>query len=225
MSNPTLATRLVVPFEELRMTDVDIVGGKNASLGEMISQLAATGVRVPGGFATTAHAFREFLEFGGLTERIAARLKSLDTDDVRALAEAGTEIRHWIGDAPFPPELEKEVRADFLFEVGGKRLFLDPLADLGAGACKRAHVVGVERLQARGDALGQAAELQELAERVRGRREAARDADAGGGQLADHLAEAGILAADDVDVGHPQLFEWDDQSGGQCGVGHEKTPR
>ena len=86
MSNPTLATRLVVPFEELRMTDVEVVGGKNASLGEMISQLAATGVRVPGGFATTAHAFREFLEFGGLTERIAARLKLLDTDDVRALA-------------------------------------------------------------------------------------------------------------------------------------------
>ncbi|MFL6699255.1 MAG: PEP/pyruvate-binding domain-containing protein, partial [Vitreoscilla sp.] len=108
-----MATRLVVPFEELRMTDVDIVGGKNASLGEMISQLAATGVRVPGGFATTAHAFREFLKFGGLTERIAKRLKSLDTDDVRALAEAGTEIRHWIGDAPFPPELEAGVRAEF----------------------------------------------------------------------------------------------------------------
>jgi pyruvate, water dikinase len=113
MSNPTLATRLVVPFEELRMTDVDIVGGKNASLGEMISQLAATGVRVPGGFATTAHAFREFLEFGGLTKRISARLKSLDTDDVRALAEAGTEIRRWIEDAPFPPELEKGVREEF----------------------------------------------------------------------------------------------------------------
>jgi pyruvate,water dikinase len=113
MSNPALATRLVVPFEELRMTDVDVVGGKNASLGEMISQLAATGVRVPGGFATTAHAFREFLEFGGLTERIAARLKLLDTDDVRALAEAGTEIRNWIGDAPFPPELEAGVRAEF----------------------------------------------------------------------------------------------------------------
>jgi pyruvate,water dikinase len=113
MSNPALATRLVVPFEELRMTDVDIVGGKNASLGEMISQLAATGVRVPGGFATTAHAFREFLEFGGLTERIAARLKSLDTDDVRALAEAGGQIRQWIEDAPFPPELEAGVRAEF----------------------------------------------------------------------------------------------------------------
>ncbi len=113
MSNPALAARLVIPFEELRMTDVDVVGGKNASLGEMISQLAATGVRVPGGFATTAHAFREFLKFGGLTERIAARLKLLDTDDVRALAEAGNEIRRWIEDAPFPPELEQGVREAF----------------------------------------------------------------------------------------------------------------
>ncbi|MGA0882780.1 MAG: PEP/pyruvate-binding domain-containing protein, partial [Burkholderiaceae bacterium] len=60
-----LGSRLVVPFEELRMTDVDAVGGKNASLGEMISQLAAAGVQVPGGFATTAHAFREFLLHGG----------------------------------------------------------------------------------------------------------------------------------------------------------------
>ena len=113
MSNPALAARLVIPFEELRMTDVDVVGGKNASLGEMISQLAATGVRVPGGFATTAHAFREFLKFGGLTERIAARLKLLDTDDVRALAEAGNEIRRWIEDAPFPPALENGVREEF----------------------------------------------------------------------------------------------------------------
>jgi pyruvate,water dikinase len=113
MSNPTLATRLVVPFEQLRMTDVEAVGGKNASLGEMISQLAATGVRVPGGFATTAHAFREFLKFGGLTERIATRLKSLDTDDVRALAEAGAEIRGWIEAAPFPPALENAVRDEF----------------------------------------------------------------------------------------------------------------
>ncbi|TXH46247.1 MAG: hypothetical protein E6Q93_29900, partial [Burkholderiaceae bacterium] len=66
MSNPALATALVVPFEQLRMTDVEAVGGKNASLGEMISQLAASGVRVPGGFATTAHAFREFLAHEGL---------------------------------------------------------------------------------------------------------------------------------------------------------------
>ena len=70
MSQSPLATALVVPFEQLRMTDAEVVGGKNASLGEMISQLAGTDVRVPGGFATTAHAFREFLREGGLTERI-----------------------------------------------------------------------------------------------------------------------------------------------------------
>jgi len=85
-------TALVVPFEKLRMTDVESVGGKNASLGEMISQLP-TGVRVPTGFATTAHAFREFLAYDGLTDKINARLDKLDTEDVRALAEAGAEIR------------------------------------------------------------------------------------------------------------------------------------
>ena len=76
MSNPQAATALVLPFEQLRMTDVESVGGKNASLGEMISQLAASGVRVPGGFATTAHAFREFLKFNDLTEKINARLSA-----------------------------------------------------------------------------------------------------------------------------------------------------
>ncbi|MGA0608672.1 phosphoenolpyruvate synthase [Caldimonas sp. KR1-144] len=107
------ATALVVPFEQLRMTDVESVGGKNASLGEMISQLAATGVRVPTGFATTAHAFREFLKHGGLTEKINARLAALDTEDVRALAEAGAEIRGWIEHAPFPAALEKAIRDAF----------------------------------------------------------------------------------------------------------------
>ena len=89
MSTSFAATALVVPFDELRMTDVESVGGKNASLGEMISQLAASGVQVPGGFATTAHAFREFLAHQGLAGRIEARLAALDTDDVRALAVAG----------------------------------------------------------------------------------------------------------------------------------------
>jgi pyruvate,water dikinase len=78
MSELFSETALVVPFEHLRMTDVESVGGKNASLGEMISQLPS-GVRVPTGFATTAHAFREFLAFDGLTERINARLDALDT--------------------------------------------------------------------------------------------------------------------------------------------------
>src|SRR6188472_3278174 len=99
------ATALVVPFENLRMTDVESVGGKNASLGEMISQLP-DGVRVPTGFATTAHAFRQFLAHGGLAQRIADRLSSLDTDDVRALATAGAEIRAWIEAQPFPKDLE-----------------------------------------------------------------------------------------------------------------------
>jgi pyruvate, water dikinase len=113
MSQPNLATALVVPFEQLRMTDVEVVGGKNASLGEMISQLAATGVRVPGGFATTAYAFRQFLAHEGLAERIEARLAALDTDDVRALAEAGTEIRRWIVDTPLPPALDAAIRAQY----------------------------------------------------------------------------------------------------------------
>jgi pyruvate, water dikinase len=113
MSSSPLATALVAPFEHLRMTDVEAVGGKNASLGEMISQLAASGVRVPGGFATTAHAFRQFLKHNGLAERIEARLATLNTDDVRALAAAGAEIRHWIETTPFPPELDAAIGAEF----------------------------------------------------------------------------------------------------------------
>ncbi|MEQ1682976.1 MAG: phosphoenolpyruvate synthase [Burkholderiaceae bacterium] len=113
MSTSPLATALVAPFEHLRMTDVEAVGGKNASLGEMISQLAASGVRVPGGFATTAHAFREFLKHNGLAARIEARLATLNTDDVRALAAAGAEIRHWIETTPFPPELDAAIASEF----------------------------------------------------------------------------------------------------------------
>jgi pyruvate,water dikinase len=105
-------TALVVPFENLRMTDVEAVGGKNASLGEMISQLP-TGVRVPTGFATTAHAFREFLQFDGLARRIGDRLATLDTEDVRALAAAGASIRAMIEAQPFPADLEKAIRDAF----------------------------------------------------------------------------------------------------------------
>ena len=114
--------RHVVPFDDLRMTDVDSVGGKNASLGEMISQLEASGVRVPGGFATTAHAFREFLRHNSLTERIDARLHELNTEDVKALAECGAEIRSWIVAAPLPAELEQEIRRHYqrmVDEAGG----------------------------------------------------------------------------------------------------------
>ena len=87
------STLNVQPFEQLRNTDVESVGGKNASLGEMISQLATAGVRVPTGFATTAQAFRDFLHHNNLTERIAARLDGLNVDDVRVLAQVGEEIR------------------------------------------------------------------------------------------------------------------------------------
>ncbi|MEY3295031.1 MAG: phosphoenolpyruvate synthase PpsA [Pseudomonadota bacterium] len=113
MAQASLATALVVPFEELRMTDVEVVGGKNASLGEMISQLAHAGVRVPGGFATTAHAFRTFLREGGLEQRINDTLARLDVDDVRALAETGAMVRRWVVEAPLPAALEAEVRAHY----------------------------------------------------------------------------------------------------------------
>jgi pyruvate,water dikinase len=106
-------TALVAPFEKLRMEDVETVGGKNSSLGEMISQLAETGVRVPGGFATTAHAFREFLKANNLVERINAKLDALNVDDVRALTQAGAEIRQWVIDAPLPADLEKEIRDSY----------------------------------------------------------------------------------------------------------------
>ena len=114
ISGITPGVTYVASFEHLRMTDVESVGGKNASLGEMISQLAGAGVRVPGGFATTAHAFRDFLAYsanGGVTlaQRIADRLESLNIDDVRALAQAGAEIRKWIVETPFQPRLQQEI--------------------------------------------------------------------------------------------------------------------
>ena len=105
-------TRYVIPFSELRMTDVEKVGGKNASLGEMISQLPAS-VRVPGGFATTAEAYREFLAHDGLADRINAALDALDVDDVDALAKTGAQIRQWIIDIPFPAKLEAEIKTAY----------------------------------------------------------------------------------------------------------------
>jgi len=106
------------------MTDVDSVGGKNASLGEMISQLADAGVRVPGGFATTAEAFRDFLSGTGLDKRIADRLKTLNPDDVRELALAGSEIRQWIVEAPLPQRLHDEIKAAFSkLDADGKGSF------------------------------------------------------------------------------------------------------
>lgn len=103
----------ILPFEQCRMSDVDVVGGKNASLGEMISQLANAGVRVPGGFATTAQAFRDYLKQSDLDKRISDRLNRLNPDDVRELAEAGQDIRQWIIDTPFHKELETQIRDAF----------------------------------------------------------------------------------------------------------------
>jgi pyruvate,water dikinase len=98
-------------LKDLRLKDLAEVGGKNASLGEMIAGLSAAGIRVPGGFATTAAAFREFIAQEGLEKRIEDRLRALDTADVKALAAAGKEIRGWILEASFPQALEKEIRS------------------------------------------------------------------------------------------------------------------
>ena len=127
MSNPSSlfgATDLVVPFENLRMSDVEAVGGKNASLGEMISQLPTgpQGVRVPTGFATTAHAFRAFLAHDGLDRKINAVLDALNTDDVRALAVAGSQIRGLVEAQPFPADFEKAVREGFATLSAGNPL-------------------------------------------------------------------------------------------------------
>jgi pyruvate, water dikinase len=106
-------TDYVARFEALGMNDVARVGGKNASLGEMIRGLAAAGVKVPGGFATTAQAYRDFLAQDGLDGRIAERLAGLDVEDVPALTAAGREIRDWILAAPLPAELDAAVRAAY----------------------------------------------------------------------------------------------------------------
>jgi pyruvate, water dikinase len=132
MSNAMGSTQgatYVALFEQLRMTDVESVGGKNSSLGEMISQLAGAGVRVPGGFATTAQAFRDFLSHsinGGATlaKKIEGRLSTLNVDDVRSLAQAGAEIRQWIVETPFQPRLEQEIREFY------QRLVADSAAEM-----------------------------------------------------------------------------------------------
>lgn len=103
----------VIAFENLRMSDIDSVGGKNASLGEMISQLSVAGVRVPSGFATTAKAFSDFLKKSNLDERISECLSKVDPDNVRELSIAGSTIRQWLMEAPFPDNFENEVRAAF----------------------------------------------------------------------------------------------------------------
>ena len=106
-------TAKVLWYSSLRMHDVETVGGKNASLGEMISNLAASGVKVPNGYATTAEAYREFLKHEGLDARINEQLKALDVDDVQALTATGKRIREAVVKAPFPAQLEKEIRAAY----------------------------------------------------------------------------------------------------------------
>ena len=108
-----MADRYVLPLESLRMGDVPTVGGKNASLGELISQLAASGVRVPGGFATTAAAFEAFLAHNKLGEGIREALAAVDVDDVAALARAGAKIRAQVEAGALPPEVEKQVREEY----------------------------------------------------------------------------------------------------------------
>ena len=103
--------RRVIELDQLRMTDLAQVGGKNASLGEMIGQLAAQGLRVPGGFATTAFAFREFIDAAGLAPRIECALAALDVDDVGALSRTGAELRRWIERAALPDALVADIAA------------------------------------------------------------------------------------------------------------------
>jgi pyruvate,water dikinase len=113
-------SRYVISFEKLGMQDVDKVGGKNASLGEMISHLSKLGVSVPGGFATTADAYREFLAHEGLAERVNRELAKLDVNDVTALAETGARIRQWMSETPLPAALEKSIREGYAALSSGK---------------------------------------------------------------------------------------------------------
>jgi pyruvate,water dikinase len=108
-----MANRYVLPLQDLRMADVATVGGKNASLGELISQLAASGVRVPGGFATTAQAFQDFLAHNGLAAKIEQALAGVNVDEVESLARAGAAIRKMVEEGKLPPELESQVRAAY----------------------------------------------------------------------------------------------------------------
>ncbi|WP_372836170.1 PEP/pyruvate-binding domain-containing protein, partial [Pontibacterium sp.] len=108
----------VLRLDQVGMNDVETVGGKNASLGEMISQLSNAGVKVPNGFATTALAFRDFLQHGGLEEKINETLTALDTDNVIELADTGKMIRGWIMDAPFQPALNEAIEGAFVEMCG-----------------------------------------------------------------------------------------------------------
>ena len=113
MSNEVLDPNYVIPFSNLGIKDIDMVGGKNASLGEMISNLYASGIRVPNGFATTAKAFNEFLIYNDLVGKIDQKLKNLDVENIPKLTATGAEIRDWINKASFQEKFEKEIRDAF----------------------------------------------------------------------------------------------------------------
>ncbi len=112
------STENVVWFADLGIHDVERVGGKNASLGEMVQHLSKAGVRVPEGFATTAQAYRRFLSYEGLADRINAVLDDLDVEDTRALGAAGGDIREWVEKQPFPADLESDIRKGYDRLVG-----------------------------------------------------------------------------------------------------------
>ena len=114
------STALVINLDQLGKDDIEMVGGKNASLGEMISHLSDLGVSVPGGFATTSNAFNRFLNETGLLDKINSELKTLDVDDVKKLAETGKKIRTWIIEQELPKDLEQEVRQSFETMSGGE---------------------------------------------------------------------------------------------------------
>ena len=101
----------VIPLDQLGINDIETVGGKNASLGEMITNLSQAGVMVPGGFATTAEAYRQYLQHEGLAERIDALLTGLDVDDLAKLAATGRQIRQWLLEAPLPADFEELLAA------------------------------------------------------------------------------------------------------------------
>jgi len=113
VSNEVLDPNCVIPFSNLGIKDIDMVGGKNASLGEMISNLHASGIRFPNGFATTAKAFNEFLIYNDLVGKIDQKLKNLDVENIPKLSATGAEIRDWINKASFQVEFEKEIRDAF----------------------------------------------------------------------------------------------------------------
>src|SRR3954447_19918438 len=106
-------------FQDVGMTDIAEVGGKNASLGEMVSNLAHAGVRVPGGFATTADAYREFLQADGLMERIREAVEAVDVGDVAELSRVGAQVREWIERQPLPAGLERDIRSAFETLIAG----------------------------------------------------------------------------------------------------------